>query len=169
METMPEVDGGQLEWFLRAIQMRPTRARKAVVLALTGAGRPMTLAGIGRRIGGGAAHAATIYRTLEALVERGFARRVLPTRGPCRYEFCLYGQQDHCHPHFTCVECGATTCFREVEPAIELGTYGGYEVRRQHVQLEGVCPGCAREAKMKAEKRNRSNRSLRGLGRLRGF
>ena len=86
---------------------------------------------------------ATVYRTLNALVESGEAD-ALTREGETVYRACEPGH----HHHLVCRECGATIAIHadEVEQwARKVAGDHGY-TRPQHiVDIFGVCPDCSRK------------------------
>lgn len=79
---------------------RNTAERSKLIAALQSSSVPLTAAEIKARVGS-AAHMATVYRGLEALVQSGTARRVELGGRAARYELAA----DH-HHHIVCTECG---------------------------------------------------------------
>lgn len=85
---------------------------------------------------------ATIYRTLDLLVDSGIAGRVRIGESGYRYERMRAG--DH-HDHLICNECGRVIEFRE--PRIEslqdevYAHYGFLPLSHSH-QLRGICKQC---------------------------
>jgi Fur family ferric uptake transcriptional regulator len=94
---------------------------------------------------------ATIYRTLELLVESGVVGRVRIGESGYRYERMRAG--DH-HDHLICNECGRVIEFRE--PRIErlqdevYEKYGFVPLSHSH-QLRGICRQCRPRATRRAE------------------
>jgi len=84
---------------------------------------------------------ATVYKTLETLVEIGEIRVAIVSGGKTRYDM-----RTDPHHHFVCSECGAVldvemnlscldTCFpKSMGPA--------FSVARSEVVFHGVCPHC---------------------------
>lgn len=85
---------------------------------------------------------ATIYRTLDLLVDSGIVGRVRIGESGYRYERLRAG--DH-HDHLICNECGRVIEFRE--PQIEklqddvYARYGFVAISHSH-QLRGICRRC---------------------------
>lgn len=84
---------------------------------------------------------ATVYKTLETLVEIGEIRVALVSQGKTRYDM----RMDR-HHHFVCTRCGCVedvsmnlncldTCFPE-----KMGH--SYQVQRSEVVFHGYCPRC---------------------------
>jgi Fur family ferric uptake transcriptional regulator len=130
---------------LKAAGFRNAQGRRAVVellgsqpCALSAADIHERLRAAGQRVG-----LATVYRTLELLVERGFAQRLELGQGMARYER-VHPSGDH-HHHLVCDTCGRVTPFDDtgLERAIERIT-GELEFRvaEHDVVLHGACERC---------------------------
>jgi len=135
---------------LRLAGLRWTRPRKELLLAMMRMKRPATQEELATAMGSGAPNKVTVYRILESLIEKGSARKLLLKDGLCHYELCA--PADQCHPHFSCLGCGDTACLRGLKPPMPASPYRGFEIRRQQVQFEGLCPACLRKQKGKAER-----------------
>jgi Fur family ferric uptake transcriptional regulator len=86
---------------------------------------------------------ASIYRTLELLVDHGLVERVTVSRGLTRYER-THSDGEH-HHHLVCDYCGRLVAFDdpELEVAIDsLPERLGVHVERHEVVLRGACPDC---------------------------
>jgi Fur family ferric uptake transcriptional regulator len=109
---------------------------------------------------------ATIYRTLELLVDSGIVGRVRIREIGYRYERLRAGEH---HDHLICNECGKVIEF--FEPRIEslqddvCERYGFLSISHSH-QMRGICRQCRPRA-LKAEASARaSGRASRGRPRL---
>ncbi len=95
---------------------------------------------------------ATIYRTLDLLVESGIVGRVRIGESGYRYERLRAGEH---HDHLICTECGRVIEF--YEPQIEVlqdevcDRYGFLAISHSH-QLRGICRRC----RPRAERRHRA-------------
>jgi Fur family transcriptional regulator, ferric uptake regulator len=86
---------------------------------------------------------ATVYRTLELLVEQGLAGRVEVGEGIARYEPLDPGG-DH-HHHLVCRSCGRLVAFDDpgLERAIKrLGERLELQIDEHEVLLRGACERC---------------------------
>ncbi|NIM97142.1 MAG: transcriptional repressor [candidate division Zixibacteria bacterium] len=85
---------------------------------------------------------ATIYRTLELLVESGIVRRVDLGHGHSHYELIL----DHPHhEHMICANCGKVIEFSDkaIEQALgRLCSRKGFEPTSHRLQIFGYCDNC---------------------------
>ena len=132
---------------LARADLRPTRQRSAIVDALSRSQKPVTaqalharLAGAGRGTGPGL---ATVYRTLQALAQVGFARTFPAGEGELAYKLC---EPDH-HHHLICERCGTVleipSC--EVEGwASEVARKRGFVVHSHEADIYGLCERCSR-------------------------
>jgi Fur family ferric uptake transcriptional regulator len=87
----------------------------------------------------------TIYRTLQAFVDKGIIH-VIPTRdnsilyGLCKDE-CGEGHHHDQHVHFVCESCNQTYCLDSVvTPSVPLP--GGYKAKDVEVVVKGICKQC---------------------------
>lgn len=84
---------------------------------------------------------ATIYRTLDLLVENGFATRFVAADGKLMYATEKHGT----HLHLTCRICGnsyqaAADLLMPLIQQIEATT--GFKTDYEHIALSGVCKNC---------------------------
>lgn len=120
---------------------RDTRARRAIVeTVLTRDGQfnaRQLHADLGRRGVG----RATVFRTLDLLVEMGVLNR-LHTDGRCSsYIVCA----DQHHHHLVCERCGAVQEISDgrVERALRaMAAESSFRAREHHVEIVGVCRDC---------------------------
>jgi Fur family ferric uptake transcriptional regulator len=131
---------------LSAAGERVTRQRLLVANALAGAGRQLTAEqllhslrrrdpGIGR---------ATIFRTLETLVDAGVARRLELDGHVYAYVACLPAH----HHHIACTSCGRVEEIDEayVTPIAErLAQEMGFEIDDARLDFYGRCATCRAE------------------------
>jgi Fur family ferric uptake transcriptional regulator len=88
----------------------------------------------------------TVYRTLQAFVEKGLIHSIPTSDNSIRYALCkddcTGGQHRDDHVHFICNTCGNTMCLEEVVvPAIRLPR--GYVVQQVEMLVSGICKSCA--------------------------
>ncbi|MGC8821163.1 MAG: Fur family transcriptional regulator [Fervidobacterium sp.] len=92
---------------------------------------------------------ATVYRTVDLLVELGFLRRLQFDEGVYRYELI---DKESKHSHFICNVCGKIYELKEtLSPENVIGDYikllekDGYLVEEIDVKFRGICPKCAKK------------------------
>jgi len=124
--------------------MRNTSQRKAVMLALGDLhGTHPTASEIygAIRVRNFQIGLATVYRTLEAMVERGDVAAVR-TGNAVRYDLT-----HHHHHHLICQICGTVTDVDATEVPSELITFfeseTGFDLSNATIQLNGTCSGCS--------------------------
>jgi Fur family ferric uptake transcriptional regulator len=88
----------------------------------------------------------TVYRTLQAFVEKGLIHSIPTSDNSIRYALCKDdcsgGQHRDDHVHFICNSCGNTVCLEEVVvPSIKLPR--GYVIQQVEMLVSGVCKSCA--------------------------
>jgi len=132
-----------LEAQLRAVSLRVTRPRLAVlaalrdhrhvdtdtVISLVRADHPMV------------SHQA-VYDVLRALTDAGLVRRIQPAGATARYETRV-GDNHH---HLVCRTCGAIVdvpCAVGHAPCLTASDDHGYVIDEAEVVFWGVCPDCA--------------------------
>lgn len=131
---------------LRSAGERVTPQRLQIAEALSAAGRQLTaeevraVAGRGRGIG-----RATVFRSLDALVEAGVARRLELDGHVSAYVAC---EPEH-HHHLSCRVCGRVEEIGEsyVRPIAErLATERGFVIDDARLDFYGRCARCAADA-----------------------
>lgn len=129
---------------LAQAKLRPTRQRTAIVEGLAGSERPLTAQALHAQLsrGGYGPGLATVYRTLQALVQAGLARTFVAREGEQAYKLC---EPEH-HHHLICDRCGSVveipSC--EVESwAKSVAAKRGFVVRSHQADIHGLCAGCA--------------------------
>lgn len=131
---------------LAAAGERVTRQRLLVANALAAAGRQLTadqLYGRLRRQEPGIGR-ATVFRTLETLVEAGVARRLEQDGHVYAYVACL---PEH-HHHLSCTRCGRVEEIDEayVQPIAERLTRDrGFQIDDARLDFYGRCSTCRAE------------------------
>ena len=132
---------------LAALDQRYTSSRRALVDAMAGAGRPVTMP----EILGAAAGVpqSSAYRNLTVLCEADVARRLAGADDLGRFELAedLSG---HHHHHLVCSACGLVAdvpTSARLEKALDeaarvAAEETGFAVTDHRIDLEGLCPAC---------------------------
>lgn len=90
---------------------------------------------------------ATVYRTVQLLLELELIERINLDDGFVRYE--IGDTQDgehHRHHHLICLRCGGVTAFqKDMLEALETGVQAalGFQVTDHEVKLYGICKDCS--------------------------
>jgi Fur family ferric uptake transcriptional regulator len=87
----------------------------------------------------------TVYRTLQAFLEKGLIHNIPTADNSIRYALCkddcTAGHHRDDHVHFICSSCGTTVCLEEVNvPVLKLPT--GFVAEQVEVLVNGVCKSC---------------------------
>jgi Fur family ferric uptake transcriptional regulator len=127
---------------------RKTSQRSAIRAALVTAARPLAadeiLTSAQRRVP--SLGQATVYRTVNMLVEEGWARAVVLPLGPARYE---PADMEH-HHHFLCFACTRAWDVEGCPAGVEHLTPAGFELVEHEVVLYGRCDDCVTDAAAKS-------------------
>ena len=88
----------------------------------------------------------TIYRTLQAFVEKGIIHTIPTADNSILYALCKddceEGHHHDHHVHFVCKQCHHTYCLDNVvTPDIKLPA--GYSAKQIEVVVEGICKQCS--------------------------
>ena len=136
-----------VEQRLAAEGVRLTRGRRAIVLAIAGAGGPRTAAEIHAELSD-TLPLSSLYRSLSVLTDAGVLVAQHDSGGIMRFELAewLAGH----HHHFVCVSCGTAvdvTPNPDQEHAIErlideMASANGFAVTGHRFEIEGRCKAC---------------------------
>ena len=132
-----------IDHLLDSVKLRRTDQRRTILEVLLDAKKPRTADEIIAAISRKSANRVTVYRTLESMVTAGLVHRAFVRKRAEHFELADRCTNLQCHPHFTCVSCGATNCMVGVSIPIAKGLEKGFIIHRQQVHLEGLCPRCA--------------------------
>ena len=98
---------------------------------------------------------ATIYRTVQLLLDMQLVDRIMLDDGCVRYEIGDFLDEQeghrHHHHHLICTECGSVSAFRDdlledLEAYIEKET--GFQVTDHELKFYGVCKKCREEKRI---------------------
>ncbi|MGY1640564.1 Fur family transcriptional regulator [Geodermatophilus sp. SYSU D00703] len=136
-------DAADLERTLRAVGLRVTRPRLAVLDAVRAQPHLDTksLISAARARLGAVSHQA-VYDVLHALVDTGLVRRIQPEGSDARYE-ARVGDNHH---HVVCRDCGAIAdvdCTTGAAPCLTPSADAGFVIDEAEVLFWGRCPSCA--------------------------
>ncbi len=133
------------EQLLEQSGLRKTRPRLEILCVLLEADTPLTGEQIFERLTAASMDKATVYRTLLLLLRHDIIHNAYLRSRIRHFELAHHCKPDHCHPHFTCRDCGRTVClYQAVVPAVQ-NLPDGYLVLHRQTRLEGICPNCRTE------------------------
>lgn len=123
---------------------RLTSQRLAVLKAATAMPGHFTAEELHRELNRVDIGIATVYRTVQLLLEMGYLKQAHLPGGSAVYEYSE-DEGGHSHAHMQCTKCGVILEFREdmmanLEKAV-LDRYG-FEVADHHITLTGLCGNC---------------------------
>lgn len=128
---------------LRAVGLRATPARIAVLELLGQSRSPVSHLEVDERLRGADIDKSTIYRALQDIVQSGLARRLDLGDHVWRYERLRPAPADphHAtlHPHLLCVDCGEIVCLTEGQVKLDVAASVG---PIEDVLLKGRCRRC---------------------------
>lgn len=95
---------------------------------------------------------ATVYRTLELLVQLGILQRMEFGDGCSRYEIADIEKNEHQHHHLICIKCGKVTEFFDDlldELEADVAEKSGFKITDHQVKFYGYCKECQDELENK--------------------
>ncbi len=128
---------------LRAVGLRATTQRVALLQALLSSEGPVSVEAL-TKVSKGAFDLATAYRTLDALVIAGLAKRIELSQGRALFE----ASTEH-HHHAVCTTCGK---IKDIDACLPHGIdarvqkASGFAVINEHsLEFFGTCTPCAKK------------------------
>jgi Fur family ferric uptake transcriptional regulator len=126
--------------------VRWTAQRQAIVETFFAGREHLTVEELHRRVRAldPTVSAATVYRTVNMLVEIGVAHKRNFGNGSASFESAL--DRDH-HDHLVCVGCGRITEFHHDGIEVlqdEVARVHGFRLSHHRMELYGLCPECLR-------------------------
>ena len=137
------VTKGQSEEMLRAVSLRVTRPRLAVLEAVSSnphADADTVIGAVRTELGSVSKQA--VYDVLAALVEANLVHRIEPAGSPARFETRV-GDNHH---HVVCRSCGDIAdvdCAVGHAPCLHASNNHGFSIDEAEVIYWGTCPDCA--------------------------
>lgn len=131
---------------LRAVGLRATAPRIAVLGVLASADGPLSHGDVSDQLERFGYDRATIYRNLTDLTDAGLARRF--DHGDHVWRFELKREESHehdeSHAHFVCSACGVVLCLPATTVNLESQRSTPKAIRTGNIeiQLRGVCDTC---------------------------
>lgn len=132
---------------LRAHGQRVTQARRAVLEVLAGTPDHVTADQVVALLSSShpQVHRATVYRTLETLVEFGLVSHMHGSAGATLYHFAS-AAEGHSHLHAHCRNCGRVVVLEAdvlAEAASRSADETGFRLEPSQSVLVGLCAACA--------------------------
>jgi Fur family transcriptional regulator, ferric uptake regulator len=128
---------------LRQRGYRITPQREMIIQTLAHSGHHMTAENVATIVQARASsvNLATVYRTLDFLVQEGLASRIDLGTGQVVYATALHGS----HAHLVCRQCG---CVIETDDTLvsslqqRLRDGYGFDANVEHLAISGICQNC---------------------------
>lgn len=139
-----EQEGNRVLQMLTARGFRETDARRSIVETVLGKEGQFTARQLHEELERWGVGRATVFRTLDLLVELGVLNR-LHTDDRCSAYVVCAAQHHH---HLVCERCGAVQEITDarVERAVRAMTVDvGFRAREHHLEIVGTCGACQRE------------------------
>jgi Fur family ferric uptake transcriptional regulator len=133
---------------------RLTSQRLAVLKAATAMPGHFTAEELHRELNRSDIGIATVYRTVQLLLEMGYLKQAYLPGGSAVYEYSE-DEVGHSHAHMQCTVCGTVLEFRQdmmadLEKAV-MDQYG-FEVADHHITLTGLCNNCRNKGNIKTHR-----------------
>ena len=140
-----------IENILKANKLSVTAGRQKILQLFLNSGGALAHADIEKNAG---EHfdRVTIYRTLQAFVEKGLIHTIPTSDNSIKYALCKddcgEGHHHDHHVHFVCNICNNTFCLDSVvTPKVDLPE--GYQSAELEVVAKGICKNCGKVSKKK--------------------
>ena len=119
---------------------RNTRQKRAIEAAFTECPRPLTVPEVHALASKSCARlgTATVYRSVNRLVEDGWLKEVCLPNQPIRFERASLGH----HHHFHCEQCEQVVDTKAPCEALETSVPAGFRVLRHELTFYGICADC---------------------------
>lgn len=136
------VEERALEEMLRAVHLRVTRPRVAVLAAVSSHPHADadTIIGAVRAVLGTVSKQA-VYDVLAALVEADLVRRIAPSGSPARFETRVGDNHHHVVCRF-CANIADVDCAVGEAPCLHASNSHGFIIDEAEVIYWGICPDC---------------------------
>lgn len=135
--------GTRINTILRDKNLSVTDSRKKILSLFLAGGDALTHGDIEKKAGE-KFDRVTIYRTLQAFVEKGIVHTIPTSDNSIRYALCKECEEGHHHDdhvHFICSNCNKTICLDDVvSPSVDLPE--GYIAQNVQVVINGICKDC---------------------------
>ena len=144
MTTEPAAPLEQFRRFLAGHGLPATRQRLAVAATLWASPDRPSAEDLTRRVAarGCRVGLATVYRTLDLLMQSGLVHERVTGEGFRRFEPVAARETP---AHCICTSCGAVSAFPDtrLEPVVAIGAAeAGFRPQRHRLEVYGLCPAC---------------------------
>lgn len=131
---------------LRNANLRVTSCRSSLLELLLDTEDPLTQKELMQALEEQGFNRVTVYRALRTFLDATIVHRIVTEDRTWRFAITLCGHRGHCHPHFTCRQCGRIRCLDGVAiPALDLEDH---RIEARAMYLWGVCPNCLQKTEL---------------------
>lgn len=136
------MDSSQFKELLRERSLKATNTRLSLLNKLHDYGSAMSHSLIQKQMH--PIDRVTLYRTLEALLEKGIIHKAFQENNDTYYAICGTSSNTkarrHEHAHFKCVKCKTVSC-QELKENMKF-SIPKYEINKVSIHMEGICDLC---------------------------
>ena len=141
---MTEIKTLELNEILRRNQLSITDSRKSILELFLHSNGALAHGDIEKQTGE-KFDRVTVYRTLQAFMEKGIIHTIPTSDNSIRYALCkddcTQGHHHDHHVHFLCNMCAKTTCLDNViVPEVKLPK--GFKIIESQMIVTGICENC---------------------------
>ncbi|HUQ67635.1 MAG TPA: transcriptional repressor [Flavitalea sp.] len=141
---MLDVNISEVNEILRRNQLSVTDSRKSILDLFLHSNGALAHADIEKKTGE-KFDRVTVYRTLQAFMEKGIIHTIPTSDNSIRYALCkddcTEGHHHDHHVHFLCNVCATTTCLESViVPEVKLPK--GFRFLNSQMIVSGICENC---------------------------
>lgn len=142
--TVSKITELQIDHILKHNQLSVTDSRKKILELFLSSNGALAHGDIEKKTGE-KFDRVTVYRTLQAFMEKGIIHTIPTADNSVRYALCkddcTEGHHHDNHVHFVCSACGNTICLEDVTvPEVKLPK--GFQPEEVQMVVTGVCKEC---------------------------
>jgi Fur family ferric uptake transcriptional regulator len=141
---MMDINIPEVNEILRKNQLSVTDSRKSILDLFLHSNGALAHADIEKKTGE-KFDRVTVYRTLQAFMEKGIIHTIPTSDNSIRYALCKddcsEGHHHDNHVHFVCTICSTTTCLDSITvPEVQLPK--GFRFLNSQMIVSGICENC---------------------------
>ena len=127
---------------LRKAGLKATAVRMEILEILLNAPEPLAHREVLKRAGRKGPDRVSVYRALQAFVEKGIAHRLVTEDRVGRFALSVANRTHPFHPHFLCRSCGKVECMTRIRMPALTGGKIGHRIEEHYWYMRGICPTC---------------------------
>jgi Fur family ferric uptake transcriptional regulator len=140
-----KLDIEKAKQLLTANRVNRTKVKVSVLISLSKAETPLSVAEIYAKLGDGSCDISTVFRTVGQFKDKGLVRELNLGEGFFRYELISQDAHSHHHHHVRCRDCGEIKHLDDCDlsPFEKMIERLGYKNLEHHLEFTGVCSKCS--------------------------